>query len=257
MSQKFLKTETLDIHAGGRDLIFPHHENEIAQAESLTGKPFAKYWIHHGLLTINGQKMSKSLGNFVTIKDFIKNYKDADLLKLFFLSAHYAHPIDFNEGKITECKKQKETFNHFFEKVGLTTKDGVKGEDISDKDKKAIDASVIKFENAMDDDFNMPGALASLFELIDYAGSLDICEKEKAFDYARDKAKTIFGIFGLSVKEPLKITKEMKAMAVKRSQARKNKDFKEADRIRDEFKSKFATIVSDTPSGLGFTEVEE
>ncbi|MBU3958765.1 MAG: cysteine--tRNA ligase, partial [Candidatus Omnitrophica bacterium] len=86
MSQKFLKTDTLDIHAGGRDLIFPHHENEIAQSEALTGKPFAKYWIHHGLLTINGQKMAKSLGNFVTIKDFIAKYKIADFLKMFFLT---------------------------------------------------------------------------------------------------------------------------------------------------------------------------
>jgi len=109
----------------------------------------------------------------------------------------------------------------------------------------------------MDDDFNMPEALASMFELADFSGSLDICQKNKAFVYARDKAKIIFGIFGLSVEEPLKVTEEMKAMAVKRSQARKNKDFKEADRIRDEFKSKFATIVSDTASGLGFTEVEK
>ena len=84
MSQAFLKSETLDIHAGGRDLIFPHHENEIAQSESFTGKPFAKYWIHHGLLTMNGQKMSKSSGNFITIKDFILKYSDSDLLKIFF-----------------------------------------------------------------------------------------------------------------------------------------------------------------------------
>ena len=257
MSQKFLETQTLDIHAGGRDLIFPHHENEIAQAESLTGKPFAKYWIHHGLLTINGQKMSKSLGNFVAIKDFIKIYKDVDLLKLFFLSAHYSHPIDFNEEKVVECRKQKRTFDHFFEKVGLATEENFKEDPLSEKDKLTIDGIVGKFEKAMDDDFNMPEALASMFELADFSGSLDICKKNKAFAYARDKAKIIFGIFGLSVEEPLKVTEEMKAMAVKRSQARKNKDFKEADRIRDEFKSKFATIVSDTASGLGFTEVEK
>ncbi|MBU1871219.1 MAG: cysteine--tRNA ligase, partial [Candidatus Omnitrophica bacterium] len=114
MSQKFLDTDTLDIHAGGRDLIFPHHENEIAQSETRTGKPFAKAWIHHGLLTINGQKMAKSLGNFVTIKDFIDKYHDADILKLFFLSAHYSNHIDYNEDKIEESKKQKKSFNKFF-----------------------------------------------------------------------------------------------------------------------------------------------
>ncbi len=254
MSQKFLETDTLDIHAGGRDLIFPHHENEIAQAESLTGKPFAKYWVHHGLLTINGQKMSKSLGNFVTISDFIKKYQDADLLKLFFLSAHYSHPIDFNEGKIEECGKQKETFDHFFERAGLATKEGTKGEDISDKDKKAIEASVMKFEKAMDDDFNMPEALASLFELVDFSGSLDICAKTKAFDYARDKAERIFQIFGLAVKDPLKITKEMKDMALKREKARRNKDYQEADQIRDEFKTRLRINPSDTSTGISFTE---
>lgn len=117
MSQKFLNTQTLDIHAGGRDLIFPHHENEIAQAEALTDKPFAKYWLHHGLLTINGQKMSKSLGNFVTIKDFIFKYKDPDLLKLFFLSAHYSHPMDYSDERINEAKKAYERINILMDKL--------------------------------------------------------------------------------------------------------------------------------------------
>jgi len=257
MSQKFLETETLDIHAGGRDLIFPHHENEIAQAESLTGKPFAKYWIHHGLLTINGQKMSKSLRNFVTIKDFIKNYKDADLLKLFFLSAHYAHPIDFNQGKITECKKQKETFNHFFDKVGLVTKEGFKEEPLSGKVKKIIDAAVIKFENAMDDDFNMPVALAAIFELIDYAAGLDICENKQVYDYARAKAKELFDVFGLSVKDPVRVDKKVKEMALDMAAARREKDYQKSDRIRDMIKEKFQINASNTSSGISFTKVED
>jgi len=106
MSSRFLKTETLDIHAGGRDLIFPHHENELAQSEAASGKPFARYWLHHGLLTINGQKMAKSLGNFITIQDFLRQYRDGDLLKLFFLGTHYAHPVDYNEDKLREAIKQ-------------------------------------------------------------------------------------------------------------------------------------------------------
>jgi cysteinyl-tRNA synthetase len=98
--------DQFDIHGGGIDLIFPHHENEIAQSEG-AGKKFAKYWMHHGLLTINGQKMAKSLGNFITVKDFLDKYKEADLLKLFFLSAHYSHPIDYAENKIEEASKEK------------------------------------------------------------------------------------------------------------------------------------------------------
>ncbi|MDP3142388.1 MAG: cysteine--tRNA ligase, partial [Candidatus Omnitrophota bacterium] len=116
MSQKFLKTQTLDIHAGGRDLIFPHHENEIAQAEALTGKPFAKYWIHHGLLTINGQKMAKSAGNFVTIQDALKKYP-ADVLKIFYLQAHYASPIDFSWERMEEAKRAYGKFVILFRKI--------------------------------------------------------------------------------------------------------------------------------------------
>ncbi|MCM8781953.1 MAG: cysteine--tRNA ligase, partial [Candidatus Omnitrophica bacterium] len=106
MSSDILGDE-FDIHGGGIDLIFPHHENEIAQSEC-AGKRFARYWIHNGLLTINGQKMAKSLGNFVTVKDFISKYHDVDFLKLFFLSAHYSHPIDFSDERIEEAKKNKE-----------------------------------------------------------------------------------------------------------------------------------------------------
>ena len=102
MSQKYLKTDTLDIHGGGRDLVFPHHENEAAQSQAVSGKDFARYWIHHGLLTIDNHKMAKSLGNFITIKSFIDEYKDANILKLFFLSAHYSHTIDYNQDKIRE-----------------------------------------------------------------------------------------------------------------------------------------------------------
>jgi cysteinyl-tRNA synthetase len=119
MSQKFLKTKTLDIHAGGRDLIFPHHENELAQSESHTGRIFAKYWMHHGLLTINAQKMSKSLGNFITIKDFIAKYHNSERLKFFFLSAHYRHPVDYSDLKIQEAKQALQRISIFMDKAKL------------------------------------------------------------------------------------------------------------------------------------------
>ena len=248
MSTKYLKTDTLDIHAGGRDLIFPHHENEIAQAEALTKKPFAKYWIHHGLLTINGQKMSKSLGNFVTIKDFIDKYKNADLLKLFFLSAHYSHPIDYSDEKVKEAKKQIKSFKEFFTKVNSwRLRKGKSKTDTSKVDTAAIDDICIKFQKAMDDDFNMPQALACLFELRDLGLGFISLDKEDAFNHAKSKLETFFNIFGLvlSTKE---IPEEIKKKVEERDAAKIDKDFQKADSIRKEI-GRFGFAVSDTAGG--------
>ena len=158
MSQKFLKTNTLDIHAGGRDLIFPHHENEIAQAEALTGRPFAKYWLHHGLLTINGQKMSKTLGNFITIKDFLKDHTSF-VLKLFFISAHYHSPLDYNDAAVHIAKEHEKTFGIFFRRAK-------KYEEKNNTYKRELVDYKKRFIKAMDDDFNTPVALSILFEMV-------------------------------------------------------------------------------------------
>ena len=166
MSQKLLKTDTLDIHAGGRDLIFPHHENEIAQAEALTGKPFAKYWIHHGLLTINGQKMAKSLGNFVTIKDFLAKFKDPGLLKFFFLTAHYRSAIDYNEERIEEARQALGRVRILTDK--LDKKIGRSFTFLESKIKEIVEISN-RFGEAIEDDFNTPQALAALFDLVNAA----------------------------------------------------------------------------------------
>ncbi|MEK6727882.1 MAG: cysteine--tRNA ligase [Candidatus Omnitrophota bacterium] len=161
MSQKFLKTDTLDIHAGGRDLIFPHHENEIAQAEALTGKPFAKYWVHHGLLTINSQKMAKSLGNFITIKDALKSYHP-DVLKLFFLQALYSSPIDYSEKKMEEVTEYYRSFVLLFREYRENLVKYGEGS-LQEEKKKEIDREYReKFIQAMDDDFNTPVALSIL-----------------------------------------------------------------------------------------------
>jgi len=253
MSAKYLKTDTLDIHAGGRDLIFPHHENEIAQSEALTDKPFAKYWMHHGLLTINAQKMAKSLGNFVTIKDFMAKYKNADLLKLFFLSAHYSHPIDYNEDKIEEARKQKKNFEDFFDKVNNWIKVNPSS---SAKDKAKINNLCLKFEQAMDDDFNTPLALGCLFELIDLASGFVSSDKEEAFNYAKVKIEAFFAIFGLTVKPKKEIPAEVLNMESERQQARRNKDFQKADDIRNEIKTKFKFIAIDTGSSATFTQID-
>jgi len=249
MSQKFLKTDTLDIHAGGRDLIFPHHENEIAQAETLTGKPFAKYWIHHGLLTINGQKMAKSLGNFVTIKDFMDKYKDADILKLFFLSAHYSHPIDYNSEKIEEAKQALERISILMGKI-----EKFKDKKSGNKSIKDLEAIKNKFIQAMDDDFNMPEGLACIFGLVS-ATNKNIDDTEFVAT-ARDLLFEFAGIFGLDLKKridssnlPTSVTVfNIEELIEKRNKARKNGDFKESDSIRKELEEK-GIILEDTKEG--------
>ncbi|MBD3264189.1 MAG: cysteine--tRNA ligase [Candidatus Omnitrophica bacterium] len=253
MSQKYLDTETLDIHGGGKDLIFPHHENERAQSSALTGKPFANFWIHHGLLTINGQKMAKSLGNFVTIKNFIKEHKDPDILKLFFLSAHYSHPVDYNKGKIEEVKKQKRSFDEFFDRINLKT-ELRKGatEVISAGDKKRIDALYGKAEESMDDDFNMPKALGHIFEIIDTGSKFISCDKKDASRYAEEKVRAFFEVFGLEPKKPRELEPELIELVKRRDRARREKDFAEADKIREKIAEVYNLEVIDTASGVTF-----
>ncbi len=249
MSQKFLKTDTLDIHAGGRDLIFPHHENEIAQAEALSGKPFAKYWLHHGLLTINGQKMAKSLGNFITIKDFIARYNDADLLKLFFLFTHYSHPIDYNEEKIEEAKQALERILILSGKIEskVATSQSHK---VTKSDFKEIADLKANFINAMNDDFNTPQALASIFELVNLTNkNIDNLD----FIYNAGVAiKELLGIFGISLQQKKGISiiedEEVKAKILEREKARKEENYALSDKIRKELEGK-GIILEDTKEG--------
>jgi len=250
MSQKFLKTDTLDIHAGGRDLIFPHHENEIAQAEALSEKPLAQYWIHHGLLTINGQKMAKSLGNFVTIKDFINKYKDPDLLKLFFLSAHYSHPIDYTDEKIEEARGALERILILIEKID---KLGVKLSNYQTV--KEIEKIKNKFIQAMDDDFNTPQGLAAIFALINLANkNIDNIEFIAS---AKKTLQEMLDIFGITLKRPdlnifvyenIIVDDEVELKIQERNKARKNRDYTLSDKIRKELEEK-GIIVEDTKDG--------
>lgn len=258
MSTRYLKTDTLDIHAGGRDLIFPHHENEIAQSEAASGKQFAKYWIHHGLLTIDGQKMSKSLGNFITIKDFLGKYKDPDLLKFFFLSAHYASPIDYTEEKIEEAKKQKERILNFLKNnrtvLGDLEKSGADSEyDESAKELTEVRIWISALEAAMDGDFNMPQAIANIFNIIHYANSFLIDgKKDRTVYMVRDfsgrivrkyldeifgldmgqKASTVFLSDGVEVHDYAGLDAAEKKLLDERNIARKKKDYARADDFR-------------------------
>lgn len=251
MSRRHLCCETLDIHAGGRDLIFPHHENEIAQAEPLTGKPFARYWIHHGLLTIQGQKMAKSLGNFITVEDALKKYRP-DELKYFFLSSHYASPMDFTDGKLLEARRALERFDILFWKASQMLE--------GRKSVEPIEAEFItrrrnEFVEAMDDDFNTPKALACLFDFLnDINKFIDTAPKDG--DYAGvvfravDTMESLSrGVLGLFLKEKsADLTAEQEQLLQERKYARQQKDFKRSDEIRDRLKS-LGIVVEDTKDG--------
>ena len=247
MSQKFLKAHTLDIHAGGRDLVFPHHENEIAQSEAYSGKLFAKYWIHHGLLTINGHKMSKSLGNFITIKDALKKYS-LDAIKILFLQAHYSSPVDFSEEKIAQANAALERFRIFFDKTNRPEGKDVSGPVPDEGCKKDIDALKQGFIDAMDDDFNTPQALGKLFEMItvSYAGSArgHLCMR-----YAGKTIEELALIFNLDLRSNAEIDHDLelyiKSMIDKRNACRRDKDFKSADSIRDELRARGIIIEDD------------
>ncbi|MBF0484477.1 MAG: cysteine--tRNA ligase [Candidatus Omnitrophica bacterium] len=238
MSLRHLNCTTLDIHAGGRDLIFPHHENEIAQAEALTGKPFAKYWIHHGLLTINGQKMAKSLGNFITVEDAVKKFAVMDL-KWFFLSSHYSSAIDFTEEKIKEAHKALDRIKIFLAEAKTLAAEGIKAcatcpEKVEHKKAQLLDA--------MDDDFNTPQALGIIFELISEVyknenSELKVCVAQFIIEFFKS-------VFGLTFEDGQKkiSEEEINKLLADRQLARTQKNFKKSDEVRDFLKSKGVTV---------------
>jgi len=244
MSSDILGDE-FDIHGGGVDLIFPHHENEIAQSEG-AGKAFARYWIHNGLLTINNEKMAKSTGNFISIKDFMLKYRDADFLKLLFLNTHYRHPVDYTEEKIREMKAQKERFVIMLNKI-----DRIRGHQtpkLQGVKVKEIEEYKRRFEEAMDDDFNMPLALAHLFEMVNYTNKSidDVILTQQSKETLLELIK-IFGI-DLNKKETEDLPNTVDLLIKKRDEARAKKDYKTSDDIRKKL-SDMGVILEDTKEG--------
>ncbi|MCD6576849.1 MAG: cysteine--tRNA ligase [Anaerolineaceae bacterium] len=227
--------EQIDIHGGGNDLIFPHHENEIAQSEALTGKQFSRYWIHNGMLQLGGEKMSKSVGSLVTIEDFLLKHK-GDVLRMMVLNSGYRNPLTFNDEVIMQAEKALERLESGL-KPALTNSAG-----ISEKGKKAIAAQIEKtkngFEETMDDDFNSAGALGNLFELVrvinkaraDGASAEDLKDAHKML-------KSLAGVLGLSlgVREESHPADAFIDLLVRvRSEIRENKLWELSDTIRDE-----------------------
>ncbi len=260
MSSDILGDE-FDIHGGGVDLIFPHHENEIAQSEG-AGKSFARYWIHNGLLTIDKEKMAKSLGNFISIKDFMLKFRDADFLKLLFLNTHYRHPVDYTEERIQEMKSQKERFMIMLEKVNRLKDKNTNHESRLSAEAKG-ESSFAKaettnpeianfrrnFEEAMDDDFNMPLALAHLFEMVNYVNKN--MDDAKIALQSKEILLELSGVLGLDFKkkgtEELPVT-EIEALVKERCEARANKDYKRSDEARKKL-SGMGIILEDTKEG--------
>lgn len=267
MSTKLLGGR-FDIHGGGLDLIFPHHENEIAQSEAATGEPFANYWIHNGLLTVNGEKMSKSLGNYITITDFLEKYKDPDLLKIAFLTSHYRSPMDCSDDRLKEAARTKERIMIFLDKVERATNmpgtqkefSGEEEAECIEEMKKVqweINALQERFEDAMNDDFNTSQALSVIFEAVKKGN--DILSGDAGYSRKKGQSAQVIknfivrfaDVLGLSlqtVELDTDLSARVESLIEKRQQARKDKDYAEADRIRDELTG-LGVVVEDTPDG--------
>jgi cysteinyl-tRNA synthetase len=283
MSQKYLG-ETFDIHGGGRDLIFPHHENEIAQSEAATGKPFVRYWIHNGFVNINKEKMSKSLGNILTLKEIFKDWRP-EVVRLFLLSHHYRSPVDFSFDSLSEAKSGLDRFyttlNSIQEELNksITTKllpspstgEGMGGGvSVIKECRQALESFKARFEEAMDDDFNTAQALGHFYDLQRYLNILLDISKGRPTEeiismlkQGLDHFSNMGWIFGLFQEDPETYLREQKKEGLKklnlseeeilkliedRNVARREKNWKRADEIRSALLSK-GIVLEDTPSG--------
>ena len=251
MSKKYLGEE-IDIHAGGEDLIFPHHENEIAQSECCNGKIFARYWMHNGFLNIDNRKMSKSLGNFRTVRQIGEQY-DLQVLRFFMLNAHYRSPLNFSADLMEAAKNSLE---RILEAAGKLSdrKDNGAAENITEEELallKEAEGFVTKFEAAMADDFNTADALAAIFELVKFANTN--VDENSSKEFAGGLYEELFklsDVLGLKIEKKEEILdKEIENLTQERQAARKAKDFKRADEIRDELLKK-GIILKDTREGV-------
>ncbi len=256
MAKKLLG-ETIDIHAGGMDLAFPHHENEIAQSEALTGKTFANYWLHAAFLNVNNQKMSKSLNNFLTARDALKEY-DADVIRFLMLSGHYRIQLNFSSDLLESAKASVERlYNAIGNLENLLSE--VKLEVMTDEENKyleSLDSYRQKYITKMDDDFNTADAISVLFDLVKdininvgINSSKELCEK--ALNIIRELGMPL-GILQKSTKE--NIEEEIEALIADRQQARKDRNFALADKIRDDLKAQGIELL-DTPQGVRWKKI--
>ena len=247
MARKYLG-DTIDIHAGGQDLAFPHHENEIAQSEAYTGKTFAKYWMHNGYINIDNEKMSKSLGNFVLVNDIIKEH-DPQVLRFFMLSVHYRHPINYSVELLENAKaaldRIKTSYQNLKHRLSAAT-NLVEHKEWLNK----INSLHAEFIKEMDDDFNTANGISVLFELSKQANYylMENHTDSEVLQAFIGELEELSAVLGISLKEDQLLDEEIEKLIEERIQARKNRDFKRSDEIRDELKAK-NIILEDTPQG--------
>ena len=255
MSKKYLG-EQIDIHAGGEDLIFPHHENEIAQSECCNGKVFAKYWMHNAFLNIDNKKMSKSLGNFRTVREISQQY-DLQVLRFFMLSAHYRSPLNFSADLMEASKNGLERIVEGASR--LKDRKNANQEPVSEKEQELLKEAqgfVTKFEDAMDDDFNTADAIAAIFELVKFSNT-NVKEGSSGAFAARllEILLKLCGVLGIiAEKKEEMLDKEIEDLIAQRQEARKAKDFVRADEIRDELLKK-GILLKDTREGVKWQRV--
>ena len=251
MSKKYLG-EQIDIHAGGEDLVFPHHENEIAQSEAANGREFAKYWMHNAFLNIDNHKMSKSLGNFRTVREISEQY-DLQVLRFFMLSAHYRSPLNFSADLMEASKNGLERIVNAADNLKFLM-GNAKSEDMTAKEQEAFAASeefVKGFEAAMDDDFNTADAVSAVFELVKYINTTTDAESSREYLQALlERLVKLTDVLGLIVdKKEDMLEEDIEKLIEERQAARKEKNFARADEIRDELLEK-GIILEDTREGV-------
>ena len=254
MSTKYLG-ETIDIHCGGKDLVFPHHENEIAQSEGATGKPFVHYWMHNGFINVDNQKMSKSLGNFFTVRDISKEF-DLEAVRMFMLGAHYRSPINFSREMIEQAKASLDrlyTARDHYAFLLENAKDGEMGEKENDLLAK-VQAAREGFDAAMDDDLNTADAIGKLFELVRAANAgLDEHSPKAAVKAVLDTLDELAGVLGILSRKTAADDAKVQELLAQRAEARANKNWAESDRLRDEIVA-MGYVLKDTKQGQQITK---
>ncbi|WP_071132308.1 cysteine--tRNA ligase [Alterileibacterium massiliense] len=251
MSRKHLGP-TIDIHGGGQDLIFPHHENEIAQSEACNGEPFAKYWMHNGYITVDGVKMSKSLGNFFTVRDIRKEF-DGDFIRFFLLSVHYRNPINFSDTEMNSVKQGYDRIRNAIDNLEFLAKNG--DDEMTDAEKndlKDFGNLEQKFEDAMSDDLNTADAIASIFEMVSHANIISKAGASREYaKEAKEKIQNLCDIIGImqNRSDSSHEDEKIKKLVDERQEARKSKNYARADEIRDEL-AEMGITLKDTPQGV-------
>ena len=253
---KTLIGDNIDIHTGGEDLQFPHHENEIAQSETCNGVPFANYWLHNGMITVDNEKMSKSKGNFFTVREIADEF-DLEVLRFFLLTTQYRSPINFSREVMEQTKNSsKRLYNAKYKLEDAIEKSTL--EKITDEEEKlfkSFDKHIEKFESAMDDDLNTADAITAIFDLVkDINLNLDENNSKEMLEKTLELLKKLTRVLGIMEGEREEISEDIEGLIKERNDARKNKDFARADEIRDKLKE-MGIEIEDTRSGTTWKRI--